>query len=150
MINYGDGNGNQYIIEQESIEYNPVKPKFSSSGIYDGGDHVKKKITQHQYDKIALIINEAIANKANHIKNRVKMSGVITIREGNAVKSCILNPNSEEMNEIEKILKDIIKIQKKLKLKIDTFSNFYYNFKSNNIKLIGIVINIDVYNYYRG
>ena len=110
MINYGDGNGNQYIIEQESIEYNPVKPKFSSSGIYDGGDHVKKKITQHQYDKIALIINEAIANKANHIKNRVKMSGVITIREGNAVKSCILNPNSEEMNEIEKILKDIIKI----------------------------------------
>ena len=44
MIDYGDGNGNQYIIEQESIEYNPVKPKFSSSGIYDGGDHVKKKL----------------------------------------------------------------------------------------------------------
>ncbi len=41
MIDYGDGNGNQYIIEQDSIEYIPVKPKFSSSGIYDGGDHVK-------------------------------------------------------------------------------------------------------------
>ena len=109
MINYGDGNGNQYIIEQDSIEYNPVKPKFSSSGIYDGGDHIKKKITQHQYDKIALIFKEAIANEASHIKNRVKMSGAITIQEGNAVKSCILNPNSEELNEIEKILKDIIK-----------------------------------------
>ena len=109
MIDYGDGNGNQYVIEQEAIEYKPVKPKFSSSGIYDGGDPVKKKITQQQYDKIASSIKEAIANKASHINNRVKMSGVITIREGNAVKSCILSPNSEELNEIEKILKVIIK-----------------------------------------
>ena len=37
------------------------------------------------------------------------MSGVITIQEGNAVKSCILSPNSEELNEIERILKDITK-----------------------------------------
>jgi hypothetical protein len=109
MINYGDGNGNQYIIEQESIEYNPVKPKFSSSGIYDGGDHVKKKITPQQYDKIASTFKKAMANEASHIKNRVKMSGSITIREGNSEKSCILRPNSEELNEIEKILKDIIK-----------------------------------------
>jgi len=109
MINYVDGNGNQYIIEQDGIEYNPVKPKFSSSGIYDGGDHVKKKITQHQYNKIALIIKKAIANEASHIKDRVKMSGAITIQEVNTVKSCIISPNSEELNEIEKILKDIIK-----------------------------------------
>ena len=109
MINYGDGNGNQYIIEQDSIEYNPVKPKFSSSGIYNGGDHVKKKITQQQYNKIASIFKEAIANKASHIKNRVKLSGVITMQEGKVVKSCILSPISEELNEIEIILKDTIK-----------------------------------------
>jgi len=109
MIDYGDGNGNQYFIEQESIEYKPVKPKFSSSGIYDGGDYLKKKITQQQYDKIASIIKEAIANKVSHIKNRVKMSGAITMKEGKVVKSCILSPSSEELNEIEKLLKDIIK-----------------------------------------
>jgi hypothetical protein len=109
MINYGDGNGNQYIVEQDGIEYNPVKPKFSSSGIYNGGDHVKKKITHHQYDKIASIIKEALANKASHIKNRVKMSGAITMQEGNGVKSCILSPSSEELKEIEKILQDLIK-----------------------------------------
>ena len=107
MINYCDGNGNQYIIEQDCIEYNPVKPKFSSSGIYNGGDHVKKKITQQQNDKIRSIFKEAIANKASHIKNRVKMSGVIRMQEENAVISCILSPNSEELNEIERILKDI-------------------------------------------
>ncbi len=109
MINYGDGNGNQYIIEQDTIEYNPIKPKFSSSGIYDGGDYVKKKISQQQYNKIVSIFIEAIANEASHIKNRVKLSGVITMQEGKAVKSCILSPNSEELREIEKILKDIIK-----------------------------------------
>jgi len=108
MLNYGDGNGNQYIVEQTSIEYNPIKPKFSSSGIYDGGDHIKKNITQQQYDKIATIFKEAIANKASHVKNRVKMSGAITMQEGKLVISCILSPNSEELNEIEKILKDTI------------------------------------------
>ena len=109
MIDYGDGNGNQYIIEQDSIEYHPVKPKFSSSGIYDGGDHVKKNITQQQYNKIASIIKEAIANEASHIKNRVKMSGAIAMQEGKVFKSCILNPNSEELIEIEKLLNGIIK-----------------------------------------
>ncbi len=109
MINYGDGNGNQYIIEQDSIEYNPVKPKNSSSGIYDGGDHMKKKITLHQYDEITSIFNKVMTNEANHIKNRVKMSGVITIQKGSAMKTCILRPDSKELNEIEKILKDIIK-----------------------------------------
>ena len=108
MINYGDGNGNQYIIEQDTIEYNPIKPKFSSSGIYDGGDYVKKKITQQQYNEIASIFKKAIGNKASHIKNRVKLSGVITMQEGKVVKSCILSPNSEELNEIESILKDTI------------------------------------------
>ncbi len=110
MIDYGDGNGNQYIIEQDSIEYNPVKPKFSSSGIYDGGDPAKNTITRQQYDKIASIFKKAMANNASHIKNRVKMSGAITIREGDFETSCILSPNSEELNEIEKILKETIKI----------------------------------------
>ena len=40
----------------------------------------------------------------------MKMSGAITIQEGNAVKLCIIRPNSDELNEIEKILKDIIKL----------------------------------------
>jgi len=109
MINYGDKNGNQYIIEQDSVEYNPIKPKFSSSGIYDGGDHIKKKITQQQYDKIESLFKKAIANETSHIKNRVKLSGIITMQEGKVVKSCILSPNSEELNEIEKLLKDTIK-----------------------------------------
>jgi len=70
---------------------------------------VKKAITQQCYNKIASIFKKALANKASHIKNRVKMSGAITIREGDFETSCILSPNSEELNEIDKILKDTIK-----------------------------------------
>ena len=109
MFDYGDGNGNQFVIEQDCIEYNPIKPKYSSSGIYDGGEHVKKTITQQQYEKVRSIFKMAIENKANHIKNRVKMSGAITIKEGEVVRSFILSPNSEELYEIEKVLREIIK-----------------------------------------
>ena len=94
MINYGDGNGNQYVIEQESIEYNPVKPINSSSGIYDGGEHVKKTLATHEYNEIMSIFKDAMADEASHVKNRVKGSGSVTIQEGNAVRSCILSPIS--------------------------------------------------------
>ena len=107
-INFGDRNGNQYIIEQDSIEYNPVKPKFSSSGIYDGGEHVKKTINQNQFEKLLLIFTRALENKASNVENRVKGSGVITIQQGDSVKSCIKSPNSEDMKEIERILNDLI------------------------------------------
>jgi hypothetical protein len=62
------------------------------------------------------IFKKAISNEASHIKNRVKMSGAITIQEENAVNSCILSPNSEELNEIEKLFKDIIKNKRKIKI----------------------------------
>ena len=107
-INFGDGNGNQYIIEQYSIEYNPVKPKFSSSGVYNGGEHLKKTINQNQFEKLQLVFNKALRNKASHTRNRVKGSGVITIQEGNSVKSCIISPNSEIIKEIESTLNDLI------------------------------------------
>ncbi|KKL89333.1 hypothetical protein LCGC14_1915730, partial [marine sediment metagenome] len=45
---YLDGSGNQYYIQDDmrkTIEYMPVKPLSSSSGIYDGGKYVKTEIT---------------------------------------------------------------------------------------------------------
>lgn len=108
-INYGDGNGNQYIIEQDSIEYNPIKPIFSSSGVYDGGEPVKKMLAPHEYNEIVSTFKNAIADEASHFKDRVKGSGVISIQEGNAASSCILSPNSEKLNEIEIMLKEMLK-----------------------------------------
>lgn len=108
VITYSDGSGNQYAIEQNSIEYTPVKPESSSSGIYDGGEHVKKAINQNQYEKLLLVFDKALGNEASHAKNRVKGSGLITIQQGDKVKSCMKSPNSEDMKEIERVLNDLI------------------------------------------
>ncbi|MFX1273850.1 MAG: hypothetical protein ACFFBP_20840 [Promethearchaeota archaeon] len=110
VYNYIDGNGNKFVIKAKSIEYNPVKPAFSSSGLYDGGDYVKKKITNVQYDEIIAIINEAVRKKEYHIKNRVKLSGMIIINDGSNEKIYILAPLSEHVINIEKKLKKIVNI----------------------------------------
>ncbi|MHA2325504.1 MAG: hypothetical protein ACXACB_08890, partial [Promethearchaeota archaeon] len=85
IFEYADGNNNQYIITSEkkkTIEYIPVKPIHSSSGIYDGGKYVKKEINNLQFEEIMSLLSNAIINKEIHIKDRVKMSGMIIISEG--------------------------------------------------------------------
>ncbi|MFX0189081.1 MAG: hypothetical protein ACFE8A_15255 [Candidatus Hodarchaeota archaeon] len=109
IYKYHDGSGNTYIIKSEFIEYRPIKPSISSSGFYDGGNYIKKQIRKLQYNKIILILKEAIRNKEIHIKNRVKMSSMIIIQEKFNREIYILNPNSKELFKIEKMLQDIIK-----------------------------------------
>ncbi|NVM34485.1 MAG: hypothetical protein HWN81_02745 [Candidatus Lokiarchaeota archaeon] len=108
IYNYLDGNGNQYIIKNKVIEYMPVKPLHSSSGVYNGGHYTKKELSKQQYNQLTSILNEAIKNKKSHIKNRVKMSGLIVIQEENKEKAYILNPGSEEISKIENSLKNIM------------------------------------------
>ena len=105
---YHDGNGNRYIIESKFIEYIPIKPSQSSSGLYDGGDYVKKEIIKLQINQIRSVLLEAVKNKTCHIRTRVKMSGRIVVLAGDNKNSYILNPFSEEKEKIEKTLKDII------------------------------------------
>ena len=69
---------------------------------------MKKTITQNQFEKLLLVFNKALGNKATHAKNRLKGSGLITIQQGDSVKSCIKSPNSEDMKEIERVLNDLI------------------------------------------
>ncbi len=108
LYNYLDGNGNKYIISNELIEYIPVKPSFSSSGVYNGGDYIKKEINQKQYRKLAISLNAAIKNKKSHIKNRVKISGLIIIHEENKEEIYNLSPDSEERAQIENLLRIMI------------------------------------------
>ena len=109
---YLDGNGNKYTIINEgkiTIEYVPIKLLLSSSSVYDGGDYIKKELSKLQHDKITSILNEVIRNEENHVKNRVKKSGMITIQEKNDKKTFIIGPNSKKLHEIEKTLQHMIK-----------------------------------------
>lgn len=108
IFNYLDGNGNKYIITNEFIEYLPIKPPISSSGVYNGGYNTKKEINELDYDILVKNLFKALKNKKIHIKNRIKMSGVIIIKERKKQKTYILKPGSEEILDIETLLKKII------------------------------------------
>jgi len=110
IIKYSDGNGNSYIIKNDTIEYNPVKPENSSSGTYDGGEYIKRNITKKEYDSILSVLNKAVKNKRIHIKNRIMMSGMIIIENNNIKNIFIIKPGSNEQTDIENTLKNIIKI----------------------------------------
>jgi len=105
---YLDGSGNEYKFNNKFIEYIPIKPFYSSSGVYDGGDHIKKDIKEFQFNQLSSILNTAMENKKIHITDRVKRSGIIIIQDKNKQKTCILNPNSKEVQNIEKMLHEII------------------------------------------
>ena len=85
-----------------------MKPQHSSSGVYNGGNYTKKELSNIQYNQLTSILNVAIKNKKIHIKNRVKMSGMIIIQEKNKENVCILSPNSKEVQEIDSLLHDTI------------------------------------------
>ena len=108
---YLDGSGNEFIIKKTpkvTIEYIPVKPLQSSSGIYDGGEYVKKEISELQYNKIISTLRQAIENRDIYINDRVKGSGMIILQEEKKEIVYILEPGSKEINNIEKTLHDII------------------------------------------
>lgn len=113
MLGYADGSGNVYNIFPDkkgwTLEYKPVQPELSSSGVYSGGEYVKKKISKPQYKKILSSINKAVKNKKVHIKDRIMTSGMLTIQEGKSTRTYIIKPNSEEQREIEKVLKEMLK-----------------------------------------
>ncbi|MFX1393434.1 MAG: hypothetical protein ACFFAH_07655 [Promethearchaeota archaeon] len=112
IYKYHDGNNNTYIIKNEgkkTIEYIPIKLHLTSSGYYDGGNHIKKEISELKYNEITSTIDQVRRNKKCHISNRVKKSGMITILKKNYKKTYILNPVSEELSKIEKILLNTIK-----------------------------------------
>ena len=110
---YLDGSGNEFVIKKTNkitIEYNPVKPLQSSSGIYDGGEYVKKEISELQYNKIISTLRDAIENRDIYINDRVKGSGMIILKEEDKKNVYILEPGSKEIENIEKSLCDTINI----------------------------------------
>jgi hypothetical protein len=111
IYKYIDGNGNEFIIENEptmSIEYNPVKPLYSSSGFYNGGEHMKKEITKRQFQDLVTLFKQISTKKEIQMKDRVKLSSLIVIQENHKQFKFIIKPYSKEIDIIEENLKEII------------------------------------------
>lgn len=105
---YADGNGNIFVISAAALVYQPVKPAESSSGFYSGGKPQTVPLTKDQFQVIVRVMDNAIKNKEVHDANRVVMSGAITVISDER-KQVILKPGTQELAEIDSLLKGLLK-----------------------------------------
>lgn len=103
---YADGSANLYFVTPNFVEYAPMTPERSSSGMYSGGNPAKTPLSKESFSIIEEVIAMAVKNTANHIPNRIKMSGNIHFVKEN--KSYNLAPNSSSKNSIEAMLKMLL------------------------------------------
>ena len=101
---YADGSANLYLLTETSLEYLPVKPEDSSTGMYSGGDPKTVTVTPLEYNELKDLFDEALEKTSIHIQDRMKTSGMISMM-GSTKKQCILKPHCKEMIEIEEALK---------------------------------------------
>ncbi len=104
---YADGSANLYLLTETTLEYLPVKPEESSTGMYSGGDPKTVTVTPAEYNELKDLLDEALEKTSIHIPDRIKTSGMIS-RMGSTKKQCIIKPYCEEMKAIEGTLKKVL------------------------------------------
>lgn len=104
MIQYIDGNNNSWIIEKDSIEYNPMTALMSSSGIYSGGEHKKIQLSAEQFNEIHKLIS--LAFEKSEEQETTRKMGTALIKTG--TQKCILDSGSEIKRSIENWLKALL------------------------------------------
>ncbi|BDS12836.1 hypothetical protein [Aureispira anguillae] len=107
IYSYIDGSANTYYITTSLIQYDPMTRKWSSSGFYSGGEPATVRINSEQFERIKVILEQAIQNTQDHIANRVKMSGLLYSKKNN--NRYILGANTTSLQAIEAILAHSLK-----------------------------------------
>ncbi|GIV37939.1 MAG: hypothetical protein KatS3mg032_2318 [Cyclobacteriaceae bacterium] len=101
---YADGNANRYILTAYYLEYFPVTPQESSSGIYHGGKPFKVRLTPAEYKSLQLLFEKALVDTACHIPSRTMMSGLIIKHHAARTERVIIAPAASIRQEIEAAL----------------------------------------------
>jgi hypothetical protein len=105
---YYDAARNKYILHDDTIEYIPVKPVESSSGVYDGGQYTKKGILAADRDKLLFLFKKASTTKKAQTDKNVKPNAVVEIKTGNKKTSFLLKATSPINIEIKLFLPQLI------------------------------------------
>lgn len=107
IFSYADGSANLYFITNDFLEYAPMTPERSSSGMYSGGDPAKIALNEEQFNVLKTVFEIASEELNDHIPNRIKMSGNICFEQEGL--SYNLAPNSTSQKAVELVLKNILK-----------------------------------------
>lgn len=101
---YVDGNNNSYELVGDSLFYNPVTAKESSSGEYSGGVPSKLLLDPYEKQTILQFVSRLIKDKENLIETRLMGCG--TLKRGK--KIWYVNMNSSIKYEFEAYLKTVL------------------------------------------
>lgn len=105
---FSDGSANLYDATESSLEYIPVTPEQSSTGMYSGGKRGKVSLTAEQFNSVKDLMETAIHNQEIHIPDRIKTSGKISRTGGAGDTVVIISGESSEMREIERLLHKLL------------------------------------------
>jgi hypothetical protein len=105
IYQYSDGANNSFHIWPNRIVYHPMKPQFSSSGMYDGGEPADKALTEEQFVEIKMLVDAAIACTDEHLEERPKGSGLLKTEDGTMF---VLVMNGAAKNRLEAFLRSLI------------------------------------------
>ncbi len=101
---YTDGSGNGFSISRGKLDYSPVKPQFSSSGIYDGGDPSSIELSTEDEEKLTSLALRAFESISGHSERREMGCGTLRL-EG---ESIFLKRNARSKEELEQALKSFL------------------------------------------
>ena len=103
-LTYADGSANRYVITSTHVNYIPVKPEESSTGMYSGGEPATVAINAQQYAAMIALFEKALSQTDQQIPDRIKTSGLVAVGD----KRVILKPGSPILIQLEVELKKIV------------------------------------------
>lgn len=95
---YIDGNGNQYILKDDILEYIPIQPEYSSSGFYSGGEPFSEKLNPKQKQALEKLFLESksLPESQKELYHK-KGSGLVVIGQ----TSVLVKQNSSYQKKLE-------------------------------------------------
>jgi hypothetical protein len=108
IFQYLDGSNNHYKITPDALVFEPMKPEFSSSGEYDGGEAKTVALTESEFNEVRQVMMAGFEAVSEHIVNRSKGTALLKMQEDNERASCLLDMNSAFKNNIEIVLKGLL------------------------------------------
>lgn len=108
---YADGSGNVYRLSSGTLEYVPVTPERSSSGIYSGGEPQKADVTTEQFGDLKKLFEKAISDTPAHQQDREMMTGLIVVEGKSDTLRIVLKKDSPHRVQIETALKRILRAE---------------------------------------
>lgn len=98
---FHDGSNNAFVVSVPapgavgSLEYRPVRPEESSSGVYSGGEPRAVPVPASAAIRLQDRIEQLARATGSHVGNRVMGSGAFSVRAGASQTRFLLGPGRE-------------------------------------------------------